>query len=150
MSDLKWYGPHSFRDLVMEYDLRPPFDPGVYAVTSDLSMPTPENVLYIGRSKHLGERFGDLAFGLLRLTAPGGWQFHGAAERVMLWCDEHGVDYLSLGYAWVLAGPSRSGMAPLSPAPGPLDACPGRPAPPLGDSPSPAPNSCSSMAFLRR
>ena len=107
MSDLKWYGPHSFRDLVMEYDLRPPFDPGVYAVTSDLSMPTPENVLYIGRSKHLGERFGDLAFGLLRLTAPGGWQFHGADERVMLWCDEHGVDYLSLGYAWVLAGCSR-------------------------------------------
>lgn len=103
----EWAGPHSILDLVLDFDLRPAFTPGVYVVTSDLSPPTPENVLYVGRSKHLGERFGDLAFGLLRLTAPGGWQFHGADGRIMDWCDRQGIDYLDLGYAWLLAECSR-------------------------------------------
>lgn len=111
MTELTWHGPHTLRELVLDFDKRPPFEPGVYTITrgpllGDGSLYvdwTNDLVLYAGLSKHLAERLGDLLFGVLRLSATGGWQFHGVDERLFEYCAEHGIDPLDQLYNWALA-----------------------------------------------
>ena len=111
MSELKWNGPHSIRDMVLDVNLRPPDAPGIYVLLDEDVEDDPREaaqILYVGKADRLYGRFGDLAFGLLRLSSR--WSFHAACKHILEFCDtriDGPMDPLIIDYMWAEAPCAR-------------------------------------------